>query len=73
MDRAAAELRRSLPRLPAAVMPATVILATSNAPQLAALDLDTQALGHEGYLIREVRIGKRAVILVTGNSDIAVL
>ena len=73
IDRAAAELRRSLPRLPAAVMPATVILATSNAPQLTALDLDTRALGHEGYLIREVRIGKRAVILVTGNSDIAVL
>ena len=68
IDRAAAELRRSLPHLPAAVM-----LATSNASHLAMLDLDTRALGHEGYLIREVKIGNRPVILVTGNSDVAVL
>ena len=65
---AAAELRRGLPR---ATRP--IVLERATAPEVAALGLTLGALGDEGYAVRQVRLGGRAVTLVTGNSDVAIL
>ena len=65
---AAAELRRGLP-----AGAAPVLLATASDPRVAALRLPVARLGDEGYLIRSVRIGGRAVTLVTGNGDRGIL
>lgn len=51
-----------------------IVVGTAAAlPQVAALGLDTTALGHEGYLIRSVRINGHAATVITGNDDIGVL
>ncbi len=63
---AAAELRRALP---AGTGP--IVLAT--AARVASLDLPTNTLGDEGYLVRRVRMDGRPVTLVTGNTDRGIL
>ena len=65
---AAAELRRGLPRTTH-----PIVLERASAPEVAALGLKLDALGGEGYAVRQVRLGGRAVTLVTGNSDVAIL
>ena len=65
---AAAEVRRGLP-----TSAHPVVLARTSDPQVAALRLGLGALGDEGYAIRPVRLGGRAVTLITGNSDRAIL
>jgi alpha-glucuronidase len=65
---AAAELRRSLPR-----MDRPVLIAKADDPALAAVRIDTRALGTEGYRVQRATVGGRDVVLVTGASDIGVL
>ena len=65
---AAAELRRGLP-----AGAREVLLARTSSSQVTALKLDLGTLGDEGYAVRPVRIGGRAVTLITGNSDRAIL
>jgi alpha-glucuronidase len=50
-----------------------VVLATSTAAPIATLGLPTATLGDEGYLVRTVTLQGRRVVLVTGNSDHAIL
>ncbi len=65
---AAAELRRGLP-----AGAREVLLARTTSPQVTALKLGLGTLGEEGYAVRPVWIGGRAVTLITGNSDRAIL
>lgn len=51
----------------------SVVLATAQAPDVAALALPTTGLNDEGYLIRPVTLGGRRVVLVTGKTDHGVL
>ncbi|HVZ99164.1 MAG TPA: alpha-glucuronidase family glycosyl hydrolase [Caulobacterales bacterium] len=67
-----------LGRAPDAVASATragaVVIGTpTNTPAIAALNLDLSALGAEGYLIRSVTLERRAVTVITANSDVGVL
>ncbi len=64
---AAAELRRGL------VGPGPIVLATATDGDVAALHLPLSALGDEGYLIRSVKLGGRAVTLVAANTDRGIL
>ena len=64
---AAAELRRGL------VGPGPIVLAIATDRDVAALHLPLSALGDEGYLIRSVKLGDRAVTLVTANTDRGIL
>lgn len=50
-----------------------LVLATSGSPLLAGLNLPLAGLGREGYLIRSVRIGGRAVTLIAANGDAGLL
>ena len=68
LDLAAGELRRDL-----AASPLPIVLGTAQMPDIAALHLPLAGLGDEGYLVRRAAVGGRDVILVTGNSDRAVL
>ncbi|MDM7955191.1 alpha-glucuronidase family glycosyl hydrolase [Blastomonas sp.] len=65
---AADELRRNLPTLDRPVM-----LARASDPALAGLPIDTRALGTEGYRVQSATIGGKAVTLVTGATDTAIL
>jgi len=68
---AAAELRRGVslfgPSTP------TILLATANDRDVAALRLPLAALGDEGYRVGQVTLGSRRVLLVTANTDRGVL
>ena len=79
---AQAELRRGLAGLlgsapaPAATVErdgAIVVGTPASSPLVAALGLDTAALGREGYLIRSVRIGGHAATVIAGNDDVGTL
>lgn len=61
---AEAELRRAVP---GGTLP--ILLATAAAPALRPLKLPFEALGDEGYLVRNVTLNGQRVILVAGNSD----
>ena len=79
---ALAELRRGLGGLLGAA-PATaakverdgaiVVGTPASSPLIAALRIDSAALGGEGYLIRSVRIGGHAATVIAGNTDIGAL
>ena len=51
----------------------SVVLATAQAPEVAALALPVAALNDEGYLIRPATLGGRRVVLVTAKTDRGVL
>lgn len=61
---AEAELRRAVP---GGTLP--ILLATAAAPALRPLTLPFEALGDEGYLVRNVTLNGQRMILVAGNSD----
>ncbi|KTW01801.1 alpha-glucuronidase family glycosyl hydrolase [Sphingomonas sanguinis] len=61
---AEAELRRAVP---GGTLP--ILLATAAAPALRPLKLPFEALGDEGYLVRNVTLNGQRMILVAGNSD----
>ncbi|WP_294203528.1 alpha-glucuronidase family glycosyl hydrolase [uncultured Sphingomonas sp.] len=61
---AEAELRRAVP---GGTPP--ILLATAAAPALRPLKLPFEALGDEGYLVRNVTLNGQRMILVAGNSD----
>ena len=61
---AASELRRALPMETPAI-----VVATASAPSVRALTLPFSTLGDEGYLVRNVTLNGKRVILVAGNSD----
>ncbi|MBP2276163.1 MAG: alpha-glucuronidase [Sphingomonas echinoides] len=51
----------------------SVVLATAQVPEVAALALPVAALNDEGYLIRPATLGGRRVMLVTAKTDRGVL
>ncbi|TCP89892.1 alpha-glucuronidase [Sphingomonas sp. PP-CE-1A-559] len=51
----------------------TILLATANDRDVAALRLPLAALGDEGYRVGQVTIGSRHVLLVTANTDRGIL
>lgn len=61
---AASELRRALP-----METPPIVVATASAPSVRALTLPFSTLGDEGYLVRNVTLNGKRVILVAGNSD----
>lgn len=65
---ASAELRREL-----SGSPLPIVLAKADAKELAGLHLPVAGLGAEGYLIRTAGIAGRPSLLITGNTDAAVL
>ncbi|MGF7154226.1 alpha-glucuronidase [Novosphingobium gossypii] len=65
---AAAELRRELTS-----SPLPIVLGKADAPDLAGLRLPLAGLGAEGYLVRPATIAGRPALVVTGNTDAAVL
>lgn len=65
---AAEELRRGLPSPGSPIM-----LAKSSEASLAALRLDPEALGSEGYQVKRADVGGRNVVLITGTSDLGIL
>ncbi|WP_176499931.1 alpha-glucuronidase family glycosyl hydrolase [Sphingomonas sp. HMP9] len=67
---AAEELRRS--NLFATGTP-TILLATANDRDVAALRLPLASLGDEGYRVGHVTLGTRRVLLITANTDRGVL
>lgn len=68
LELAAAELRRELTS-----SPLPIVLGKADAPDLAGLRLRVAALGAEGYLVRPATIAGRPALVVTGNTDAAVL
>ncbi len=52
---------------------AVLVGTPAGSPQLAALKLDLEALGGEGYLIRSVRIDGRPATAVAANTDVGAL
>ncbi len=52
---------------------AIVVGTPASSPLVAALGLDTAALGREGYLIRSVRIGGHQATVVAADSDVGAL
>ncbi len=58
----------------AATRDGAVVAGTAASSALVAgLRLDTRPLGHEGYLIRSVRVGGHAATVITANTDVGVL
>src|SRR4051812_789524 len=78
---AAAELHRGVkglagrePAMTRAVGNGALVLATPRSmPQLKSMGLELASLGKEGYLVRAVRLGGKAVTVLAGNPDVAVL
>jgi alpha-glucuronidase len=68
---AADELRRGAGLFGASTR--TILLATANDRDVAALRLPLAALGDEGYRIGQATVGNRPVLLVTANTDRGVL
>jgi alpha-glucuronidase len=76
-----AELQRGLkgvagsePRVVDSVGPGALLFGTpASSPDIAALRLDLDPLGPEGFLIRQARVSGHAVTVIAGNSDVGVL
>jgi alpha-glucuronidase len=52
---------------------AVIVGTAASSPLIAGLQLDTQSLGNEGYLIRSVAIKGHRVTVIAGNSDVGAL
>ena len=78
---AAAELHRAVkamtgrePTMARTSASGSIVLATPKSmPRLATLGLELASLGAEGYLVRAMRLGGKAVTLIAANSDAGVL